>query len=190
MRIVFGIVASLIAAAPCWGGSIGIYTSNGTGCQLTMHLGDQAELMVAATTSTADPAAGFFDAGEFRIDGVPEAWLRGWYQDGGYLVEDGNPYLEGLHFEERTAQRGFAPLLYIFLWALTEEGAVEVRIVKSENPRERFGLGTDCPWLHFTCGGPCDAAGTCVATVSFFINQACTTGIQSTTWTGLRSLYR
>jgi len=191
MRSIIVFTALLLFAGGALAGSIGVYAySDGTGCSLAIPVGRPTTLYVVAHTFPSDPDGGSFAAGEFRIAGLPDAWIATPTADPGVHIAFGDPFAEGWRFAFAALQPGVVPLLTILMMATTSVSNVRLDVVRHVSPQPPFGGTIDCPWLQY-CDVPCDNGATCVDGVSFFINSGgCAVGVGGFSWSQIRDLFR
>jgi len=191
MRPTIIMIALLFLAGGALAGTIGVYAnSDGTGCALTVPAGLPATVYVVAHTFPTDPDGGTFASGEFRLIGLPASWVATPLADPGVHIWFGDPFAEGWRFAFASLQAGTVPLLAILLLATTNESNVRFDVVQHLAPQPPFGGTVDCPWVQY-CDVPCDNGATCVEGVSFFINSGgCGLGVEESSWSEIRALYR
>ena len=169
--------------------SIGLYSDTGASDNiLFVNPQETATIYAFAVTGASDPTGGV-DAGEFRIVGIPAGWVAAATPDPSLNVNLGNVFGDGVTFSWPTLQFGTFPILSIVLFATTQEEDVLVEVVKHVVPSMQWGAVLECPWLHFSCGDPCDTAGICVDGNSLMINPR-GLSVEDRTWSQVRTLFR
>ena len=171
------------------GGAIGLYSDSvGTNCSATLAVGGTIYVQVWIEPDAA------FDAGEFRVDGMPSGWTSTvslldesiWFGVVGDLTGD------GVHFDAYEARPGRFGLFYLKVYATSEEHNVVLQVMPHATPNPLPGTPAGCAWLHY--GGPSDppTPGVCVSGGRFTINGPgdCFVAVEPATWGQLRSFYR
>jgi hypothetical protein len=169
--------------------TIGIYTDpSGLGDALQLGFEESATLHVIAKTTASDLQGGVTSGG-FRIVGIPNAWVASATAHPAINVVIGSVLADGALFAWPALQFDEIPLFTVSIFATTLEMDVYIQVVKHVTPSQQWGVILDCPWLHFSCGEPCDISGMCVDGGSLRINP---TGlpVEEATWTAVRMLYR
>jgi hypothetical protein len=182
------VVVLLIACAPAWGASIGLfstpdYTSN---CLDLPEAPSSATFYIVAVGPFVDVCGGVA-AAEFRVEGLPAEWLAVSTPTPLANTNLGNPFGAGAAIAFPSGQLGDHILLYtVSLIRVPPTAGAELHVTAHTRP-----------WPDFTCprvvGGDCpvDPNAACTDGGTLYVNlpENCLVGVSPTTWSKLKGLY-
>ena len=174
------------ASTPVWGQSIGLYsTADCSSCNLDIPQYSIGTFYIRYMHPYAPVGSA-----QFRVVGLPPEWyLLSVTPNPAATVVLGDPFGAGTAIGFCCSQPAeCADLFTVQVIALTDVSDVVLRVsqrLPSSDPN------LQCPWVVFDCGPACDWWG-CVAGGELFINssQECTVGVQESTWSRAKQLYR
>ena len=99
----------------------------------------------------------------------------------------GSPFGDGVVIAMPEAA-GCVLLHTLVILAATSVDNLELAVVRPVVVHAPWGHPTDCPWLHYPCGAPCDVSGVCATSENHTINP--TVGVETRTWSSAKALFR
>jgi hypothetical protein len=164
------------------------WDANGEVCNLNAQLGQQGWLYILAYARGL--AVDGFTGAEFRVDGFPSDWfVASILPNPQAAVSIGNPIAGGCNIAFPICEWSSAPIvLYTihFIVAGTV-GQHHVSVTRHSTPSDP---DMPCP-LFFQCDAPC-LCNFCVqgGAAAILDPGFCATGVEPTTWSRMRSLFR
>ncbi len=179
----------LLQVSVAQAGSIGVYSSaDCTGSSSSVEQGQSLTLYVMANTEPGESGRPAIDSAEYRISGLPPAWTASVTPGPHVSVSIGNPFADGVVLAFDSEYTGCLLLHTLTINATTGVENVLLSVTRPVVSHAPFGYPTDCPWLHYPCGAPCDTSGSCATIANQTINS--TVSAQPTSWSAVRAIFR